>query len=250
MAIVESESLILKSYTLSEADKIVVFLTQNHGLVKGVAKGAKRLKSRFGGSLEPFSIVNLTFYQKEERELVSISNIELQKSYFSEAARPEFLQKFSYLTELLLEFAPPSEPNERLYRMARVCLETASKEPNSLEIIALYFELWVLRLAGYLPNWKNCDVCLRDLALNESMNLQINFHLLCTNCQKNKPRVLVSPIERHIFLLAQNISPTKFVESTLDKLEEVRGISQILKRIISHILGRESIGERVLIAQT
>lgn len=250
MAIVESESLILKSYALAEADKIVVFLTREHGLIRGVAKGAKRLKSRFGGSLEPFSIVDLTFYQKEERELVSISNIELQKSYFSEAAKPEFLQKFAYLSELLIEFAPPNEPNERLYRMARVCLDTASKELQSLESIALYFELWVLRLAGYLPNWKNCDVCQRELTINESANLQLNFHLLCLNCQKSKSRVLISPFERQIFLQAQNISPTKFVEFTKNNVEEVRGISQILKRIISHILGKESIGERVLIAQT
>jgi DNA repair protein RecO (recombination protein O) len=60
MPLVETESLILKSYSLAEADKIVVFLTQDQGLVRGVAKGAKRLKSRFGGALEPFSIVDLS----------------------------------------------------------------------------------------------------------------------------------------------------------------------------------------------
>lgn len=249
MAIIESESLILKSYNLAEADKIVVFLTQEHGLIRGVAKGAKRLKSRFGGSLEPFSIVNLTFYQKEERELVSISNIELQKSYFTEAGKPEFLQRFAYLSELLVEFAPPNEPNETLYRMAKVCLETASNKPDSLENIVLYFELWVLRLAGYLPNWRSCEVCKRELTINESANLQINFQLLCSNCQKSKARVLVTPNERQVFLMTQNLSPAGFIESTKDKIEEVRGISQVLKRVISHILGRETVGERVLIAQ-
>lgn len=250
MAIIESESLILKSYTLAEADKIVVFLTQEHGLIKGVAKGAKRLKSRFGGSLEPLSIVDVTFFQKEERELVSISNIEIRKSYFSEAVKPEFLQKFAYLSELLIEFAPPNEPNERLYRMARVCLETASIQSNNLESIVLYFELWLLRLAGFLPNWKNCDACQRELSVNETVNLQINFHVLCSNCQKHKSTVPVSPSERQLFLIAQGISPTKFVEISAGKIEEVRGISQILKRIISHILGRENVGERVLIAQS
>ncbi len=69
MGLVETEGMILKTYSLAEADKIIVLLTQNEGLVRGVAKGAKRLKSRFGGGLEPFSIVNLTYFQKEEREL-------------------------------------------------------------------------------------------------------------------------------------------------------------------------------------
>jgi DNA repair protein RecO (recombination protein O) len=249
MALIESESLILKSYSLAEADKIVVFLTQEHGLIRGVAKGAKRLKSRFGGSLEPFSIVNLTFYQKEERELVSISNIELQKSYFLNAGKPEFLQKFAYLAELLMEFAPPNEPNERLYRMARVCLETGSNEPQNLESIALYFELWVLRLAGFLPNWQKCDVCQKDFGNTEVANLQINFHLLCPNCLKQKQKFPIKPLERQIYLFAQNLSPNKFIEFTLNKSEEVREISQILKRIISHILGKENVGERSLIAQ-
>lgn len=249
MGVVESESLILKSYALSEADKIVVFLTRDHGLLRGVAKGAKRLKSRFGGGLEPFSIVNVSFWQKEERELVTISAIELQKSYFGDAANPEFLQKFAYLSELLLEFAPPNEPNERLYRMAKVCLETASKDPSCLDIIALYFELWVLRLSGYLPDWENCDGCRNKFLPDESVNLQVNFHLLCTRCLRHRPRVMIKPGERRLFLQAQILSPIKFIESAAEKNQEIREVSTILRRIISHILGKENFGERILFAQ-
>src|SRR5688500_9158166 len=97
MGIIETEGLVLKSYGLAEADKIVVFLTQEQGLIRGVAKGAKRLKSRFGGSLEPFSIVRLTYFQKEERELVSIKQCEILKSYFEKASHPHFFQKFAYI---------------------------------------------------------------------------------------------------------------------------------------------------------
>ncbi len=77
MGLVETEGLILKTYSFAEADKIVVLLTQNEGLVRGVAKGAKRLKSKFGGGLEPFSIVQISYFQKEERELVSVRQLEL-----------------------------------------------------------------------------------------------------------------------------------------------------------------------------
>jgi DNA repair protein RecO (recombination protein O) len=247
MALVETEGLILKSYALAEADKIVIFLTQNHGLVRGVAKGAKRLKSRFGGGLEPFSIVDLHYFQKEERELVSIRQIDLKKSFFAEASNPVFLQKFAYLAELLTEFAPPHEPNERLYRMARVCLETAAENPQSLETIALYFEIWLLRLGGYLPNWGKCNSCQRELTKPESASLQINFQLLCQNCQKSKNGWMVTPEQRQLYSTAQTLSPTKFVEFAANKSESVKEVSAILKRIISHILGRESVGERILV---
>jgi DNA repair protein RecO (recombination protein O) len=247
MALFETEGLILKSYNLSEADKIIVFLTQHHGLVKGVAKGAKRLKSRFGGSLEPFSIVSLNYYQKEERELVSIRGIDLLKSYFNLASEPVFLQKFAYLSELLIGFAPPHDPNERLYRMAKVCLESASENLKTLETITLYFELWLLRLGGYLPAWTNCDLCKRELG-NETTGLQTNFQLLCRSCQKAKSNISITNIDREIFSQAQKMSPANFIEYAAERTDEVQKISQVLKRIISQILGKEILSERVLVA--
>src|SRR5688572_12649070 len=105
MPLIESESLVLKSYSLAEADKIVVLLTRDHGIVRGVAKGAKRLKSRFGSGLEPFSVVTAAYFQKETAELVSIQRIDLVASSFAAAGDPEFLSKFAYLTELLIAFS-------------------------------------------------------------------------------------------------------------------------------------------------
>ncbi len=248
MGLVETEGLILKTYSLAEADKIVVLLTRSEGLVRGVAKGAKRLKSRFGGGLEPFSVVNITYFQKEERELVSISQIELVKSHFESASNPQFLQKFAYLVDLLSEFAPPHDPNENLYRMAKVCLETAAAIPESLESIAVYFELWLLRLGGYLPDWQKCDDCRRGLNADEQAILQINFHLLCGLCRKIRGDWIISPEQRHIFMSAQKKSPIKFVEYAQNHTESVREVSSILRRLISNILGKENIGEKILTA--
>jgi DNA repair protein RecO (recombination protein O) len=239
MALIETEALILRTYGLAEADKIVVFLTQFQGLVRGVAKGAKRLKSKFGGSLEPFSIVRLEYFQKEERELVSIRQIEIEKSYFENAADPDFLQSFAYLAELLLEFAPPHEPNENLYRMAKACLEAAADLPANYENIALYFELWILRLGGYLPNWKICDDCRRELETDEKTNLQANFQLFCGNCQKTRGYWVISAAQRNIFLSAQRLSPRQFLETASGNKNDVQEISGILQKIIAGVLGKE-----------
>ncbi len=249
MGLVETEGIILKTYSLAEADKIVVLLTQNEGLVRGVAKGAKRLKSRFGGGLEPFSVINLTYFQKEERELVSISHIELIKSYFQSASNPLFLQKFAYLVDLLAEFAPPHDPNEKLYRMTKVCLETAAQIPESLESIALYFELWVLRLGGYLPDWKECNYCSRELHSDSNAGLQINFHLVCQQCQKNRKDWDISPQQRQIFNAAQKVSPINFVDFAKNQVDDVREISIVLRRLISNILGKQRVGEKILTAK-
>ncbi|MEO6589467.1 MAG: DNA repair protein RecO [Pyrinomonadaceae bacterium] len=248
MGLVETEGLVLKSYSLAEADKIVVLLTQNEGLVRGVAKGAKRLKSRFGGGLEPFSVVQVTYFQKEERELVSISHIELVKSYFEKASEPEFFEKFAYLVELLVEFAPPHDPNESLYRMAKVCLETASENPQNLDGTVVYFELWILRLNGYLPDWNKCDNCKKEFGADEEASLQINFHLQCENCQKSRNGWRIRAADRQIFKNAQKLSPGKFVEFSKNKEKNLKEVSSILKRIISNILGRDINAEKKSVA--
>src|SRR5688572_21186994 len=119
MPLFETESLVLKSYNLAESDKIVVLLTRDHGVVRGVAKGAKRLKSKFGSALEPFSIVLAEYFQKDSSELVAIQKADLISSNFRSAGNPDFLQKFSYLIEVLIALSPPNDPDETLYRMVK-----------------------------------------------------------------------------------------------------------------------------------
>jgi DNA repair protein RecO (recombination protein O) len=247
MPLVETEGLVLKSYNLAEADKIVVFLTREHGVVRGVAKGAKRPKSRFGSGLELFSVVKLTYFQKDVHELVSIREAELRKSYFAAASDPEFLQKFSYLSELLASFTPPHDPNETLYRMVRACLETAEYDAASLTAIGLYFELWLLRLGGYLPNWSHCDACRRMFIENEPANLQINFHLLCRDCARTRSDVNITAAHRSLFQSALKLSPEQFAAVAVSQEEIIGDLSRTLRRIISQIVGREITGEKSLV---
>ena len=243
MSLIETESLVLKTYNLAEADKIVVLLTHDHGVVRGVAKGVKRLKSKFGSGLEPFSIVRVTYFQKEVTELVSIQNVELVRSYFTAAGDPEFLQKFSYLSELLITFSPPHDPNETLYRMATTCLETAAADTKSLSAVGVYFELWLLRIAGYLPDWSSCIQCHRKIDETEDVNLASNFHLMCGTCRRTSGSRVIDATHRMIFAATRRLSPQQFVEYTIEMGSHLKDLSQILKRIISHSIGREVTGE-------
>lgn len=239
MSLIEAEGIILKSYNLADADKIVVFFTRKQGLVRGVAKGAKRLKSKFGGGLELFSIVHITYRQKEEIELVYIQQIELTQSFFDNASEPKFLQKFGYLLDLLVEFSPPHEPNENLYKMTHACLNSASKTPDELESISFYFEFWTLKLCGYFPNWKSCGKCNRAVGQEESVSLQFDFRIFCDDCGKGKRSWAISSSERSLFSNAKRLSPDKFVSEVAEQKQNLIEMSKILKLIISRVLDRE-----------
>lgn len=245
MPLVETESLVIKTFNLAEADRIVVFLTREHGVVRGVAKGAKRLKSKFGSSLEPFSVVNVEYFQKDAVDLVSIQKADLIQSYFGAAANPDFLQKFSYLGDLLIAFSPPHDPNETLYRMVKAAIETASAEANSLLGVGVYFELWLLRLAGYMPDWSKCDQCGRMFGDAEETLLRANYHPICMDCSKASGRPL-SAAARSTALSARRISPSDFAKLTANKADDLNYLSSILKQMISQSLGREVVPEKSL----
>lgn len=245
MALIETESLVLKSYNLAEADKIVVLLTRYHGIVRGVAKGAKRLKSKFGSGLEPFSVVHATYFQKEVLELVSIQKIDIIQSNFAAASSPDFLQKFSFLSDLLIAFLPPHDPNETLYRMAKACIDTVVADPESIQSVGVYFEAWLLKLSGYLPDWSRCDQCGRAFDEREEASVQANFHLLCQNCQRAS-RTQINAETRLLVSKAMRLSPTDFSAIVNETPQSVDSLSRILRQIISHSIGKEIVGETPL----
>lgn len=244
MPLFETESLVLKSYNLAEADRIVLFFTREYGIVRGVAKGAKRMKSRFGSTLEPFSTVNLEYFQKEDRELVSIQRVEMVRSCFESASEPAFLHTFSYIADLLASFVPPHDPNETLYRMVKGCIESAGETSEDLAAVRLYFELWLLRLGGYLPDWKTCDGCKRTLEASESADVKADFHLLCSDCRRAGGAQIMTAQHREIFHTVQKLPPREFLAFAHDKADAVADVSGVLKRIISNVIGREVASEK------
>jgi DNA repair protein RecO (recombination protein O) len=180
MGLNETEAFVLRTYKLAEADRIAVLLTQKFGLLRGVARGARKLKSRFGASLEPYTFISLSYYEKEAQELVSIRQAEIVRSYFHLAREPEVVATLGYLSELIIEFAPPHEPNERLFRLIKACLSTLNTTPTRLEEVVRYFEVWILKLSGFLPDIKLCANCRQTL--QGSTFLTLGHRLECAHC--------------------------------------------------------------------
>src|SRR5918911_2597388 len=182
MALFETEALILRTYNLAEADKIVVCLSRSAGLIRGVAKGCRKLKNRFGASLEPFTLINLTYYETEHRELVSFSQTEILKSRFNLSGNTSLLTGFSYMGDLLIDFSPPHQANDNLYRMALACFEAAAESPADLEAVLRYFEVWLLKIEGFLPDLKTCANCHRAFNGEETIYFGNDQLFRCLDC--------------------------------------------------------------------
>ena len=149
MPLYTAEALILRTYKLGEADRIVVFLTRDRGKKRGVAPNARNSRRRFGAALEPLTEVRMAYFETERRELVGLNYAEPIRSPLS-APGPEALGYSHYFAELIDEWAAEADVDERLFRLGTSALE-ALVSGAPVEALARYFECWLLRLQGVYP---------------------------------------------------------------------------------------------------
>jgi DNA repair protein RecO (recombination protein O) len=150
MAVYVTDALILRTYTLGESDRIVVFLTRDRGKRRGVAKNARQSRRRFGGALEPMTCGRVSYSERERRELVSVQYVEPIRSPLAALDR-DALGYVEYFAELIDEWAPEADPNEPLFRLGASIVE-ALGQGVPIDPLARYFEFWLLRLQGvYAP---------------------------------------------------------------------------------------------------
>lgn len=239
MGLVETEAIILRTYKLAEADKIFICLTQKNGLVRGVARGARRLKSRFGASLEPFTHVALSYFEKEGRELVSLRQAEIIRSHFGLAGNSETIAALEYLGELALEFSPPNEPNEKMFRMVRACIDAISQTPANLPAIVRYYELWTLRLAGFLPDLRTCANCRRRLkAEGEVVYFNPESALTCGVCTDGVGMRINGNAHAQMRSM-QEASPGNWAQALTSHVPAVdQELAQLTQRLITNALER------------
>jgi DNA repair protein RecO (recombination protein O) len=166
MKVHAADALILRTYRYGEADRIVVFLTIDQGKKRGVAKNATNSRRRFGGALEPFTRGRVHYVEKEGRDLVRLDRIEPKRSVMQTMAggaggttndAAQVLGHASYFAELLDEWSPDNQQNERLFRLGAGVGEVLGRG-GSCEALARYFEFWLLRLEGVYPGFEELEL--------------------------------------------------------------------------------------------
>jgi DNA repair protein RecO len=238
MGLVETEALILRNLRLGEADKIVVALTRHEGVVRGVARGARRLKSRYGASLEPFTLIHLTFFEKEARELVSFTHTEIVESYFELTGDDKIFQTLEYLAGLVIEFAPLRAPDERFYRLLRACLHAVRQSPPQIRYIARYCEIWILKIAGFLPDLGNCAMCGRTSSGRAAGGLLDHNNILkCVRCSDGQGFAVSAPVIRELNV-AMKSRPEDWAQSQTNTGVDSE-LGGLLRILISRALERD-----------
>jgi len=181
MALLTAEAMILDVTDLHDRDRIVTFLTREHGKKKGVAKGARVKHSRFGGQLQPLAKAQITWYEKEGRDLARISSVELIRTAHPLQTDLEGILLGSYLADHLLEFAQEGESSDHFYRLLDATVQALLAGVDR-DLAARYFEAWMLRLAGIFPAPDACPSCGSPFPPEGAVLPRSGEMLLCLDC--------------------------------------------------------------------
>lgn len=155
MALYRDRGIVLRTYKLGEADRIVSFATERHGKVRAVAKGVRKTKSKFGGRLEPISHVALQLY--EGRELDIVTQAEGLDHFRAIREDLDRLTRAVTLLEAVDQLSMEREPNPELYRMLLGALRTLDERNSALVVAGFHWK--ALALEGFRPVVEHCVVC-------------------------------------------------------------------------------------------
>jgi DNA repair protein RecO (recombination protein O) len=182
MPIKESEAVVLRSFPLGEGDRLVSFLDRQFGRLRGVARGARLPKSRFGSTLELLSYIRIWYFERENRDLVRINQCELIESFLdlqSDYQAGVFLALISEITEAVLGEREVADPQFRLLLLTARAIRKHGPSPTVLA----YFCLWTVKLGGWLGSLDTCARCGKTIAPDSGQVSVGATGLICGNCR-------------------------------------------------------------------
>ncbi len=182
MPLKESEAIVLRTFPLGEGDRLVSFLDRQSGRVRGVARGARLPKSRFGSTLEVLAYIRIWYFERETRELVRINQCELIESFMDvqqDYASSVALALVSEITDSVLGEREAADPHFRLILLTA----RAIRANGPSQVVLAYYCLWTARLGGWLGALDRCSHCGRVLQVEGAFHLYGFAELSCSDCR-------------------------------------------------------------------
>jgi DNA repair protein RecO (recombination protein O) len=217
----ETEAIILKTFPLGEADRLVSFLGRASGRVRGVAAGARRVKNRYGSTLEVLSHVQIWYVEKETRELVRIQQCELLESFHKAQSNYELSTGLAVISETAELVLPEHEAAEPMFRLILLAVREIERT-GDWALPLSYFAFWTVRLGGWLPRFDRCSSCGAEFGAGVAYHALWEPGLLCEKCR----RPGMKPLHLEARLLAE-----RFTGERLDRITNAQGSGAALSEL-------------------
>jgi len=189
----KDEAIVLSKRAYGESDRIIHLFTLRAGKVSAIAKGAGKSQKRFANTLEPFNHIGVEYFEKYDRGMVRIENADLMSGNSGIETSMKRMCSASFFTEFVDRMTREREPYSGLFLALKEFIGLArSQDPAYPDI--LHYELKMLDILGYHPNFDTCVFC--GTAINDEEKVYFSRErggILCGACSRSLPHRRWSP---------------------------------------------------------
>jgi DNA repair protein RecO (recombination protein O) len=230
------EAVVLRHADWGEADRLLTLYTRERGKVRAIAKGARKIRSRKAGHLEPFTRVTLQL--AHGRDLLIVTQADTVDAYLPIHENLVKTGHAAYVVELLDRFTyEENTENYDIFRLLSEALTHLEKETDPW-LALRYYEVQLLDFLGYRPHLFECAKCAREIKAEDQFFSAALGGVLCPDCGAGLPGAWSISVEalkylRHFqrsdYAVAKRAQPTP---KSRDEVET------LLQRYITYLLER------------
>jgi len=238
VALVKTTAIILKSRKWGDADRIVTCYSKSLGKIRGVARGARRQKSRFGAALEPFSLCRLNLFEKNGDSLFRISHVDLVRP--SQVLREDLhlMDSAARMVNVVAAITPDGDPDPSLFDTLEYGLASL-QESEDPPFTALLFQIRLLGLTGFRPQTDHCASCGKTYFVGEPQFSPLAGGLVCVTCASHQRVRCVALSRGGLSFLQQAIRLTPALVTRLRATGQVRReVEEAIERYVTVVAGR------------
>jgi len=225
----KTEGIVLKSMEYKEADKIVTIFTKDYGKITAIGKGVRKIKSKFGSSLEILTHSVFLFYKGRNIDIVS--QTEILESFFSTSRE---VIKFAFAAncvEVVNKLTEEREINIGLFNLLKEVLHYL-RESNDPKLLTLSFKWQTMSILGYRPSLDHCCKCNKIVEDQKEMHFNIKEGgLICNNCTaKNREGCIKASLYFNKLVRKILITPLSTISNAAipdNKMKELEKITDL-----------------------
>ncbi|MBS0166125.1 MAG: DNA repair protein RecO [Nitrospira sp.] len=222
MPLVKTTAIVLRSRKWGDADRIVTFYTRERGKIRGAARGARRLKSRFGAALEPFSLCRLNLYERTGDSLFRISQVDLVRSSQKLLESLSLIDSAARMVNVMAAITPDGDPDPLLFDTLEQGLASL-QESQDPTFMALLFQIRLLGVTGFRPQTDHCAACGKTHFVGEPQFSPVAGGLVCLSCAAHQRVRCVAFSRGSLSFLQQAIRLDSALVTRLRASGQVRG---------------------------
>lgn len=222
MPLIKATAIVLRSRKWGDADRIVTFYSKEKGKIGGVARGARRPKSRFGAALEPFSLCRLNLFEKAGDSLLRVSQVDLVRSSQKLRESLSLIDSAARMVNVVAAITPDGDPDPLLFDTLEQGLASLH-ESEDPAFTALLFQIRLLGVTGFRPQTDHCAACGKAHFAGEPQFSPLAGGLVCLSCAAHQRVRCIALSRGSLSFLQQAIRLDPAVVTRLRASGQVRG---------------------------